>query len=384
MKYNTLFFAIAGGSALLFALVFSGCAKVRGTNDNIATLEAAQTDILPLESLIIERESLDQIGEDIVVLHQNAQGVRIAVGQRAFYVSSNNRKAWEKIQSGTGFLRTTVDGGLTFSGDTTSPREIDFDRMCRIENSLLTESGRFYALTICGHIAQLWSLPTTDVRSFWYVTEFLYKSDPSDGVFAPRPYLRTLRNKPLMSATTEKGSVLLTSNDDGGSWEEFYSSVSRDIRIVDFDVIGGTTVHILTSDGNLQSVDGSHTEVLARLPLSQIKNVKGMAFLNSSTGYLFGEGAEVYATKDGGRKWSTYKLEGVTKWYKALKMKDGTIWLSGNSDEVLAIIVGSSSPRFAQRKLGLSDNIYFRMTIFDNAPTIVSQGEQFRLSFSTK
>src|SRR5713226_5925477 len=158
----------------------------------------------------------------VVIFGKN--GDTVVAGRGRFLVSHDHGKTWSKLEGGDGSYRVTTDGGLTYSGVSAVERRrsssswIGIDELCSVETGAITNSGRLYLMTVCEDTAQMWSIPIS-APGPWFVTGFTYASNPSDGVYGPRPDLIARENLVAVTGTRPGAWTVLTTDDNGVSWK---------------------------------------------------------------------------------------------------------------------------------------------------------------------
>jgi len=366
----------------LGTIIFYGCSyydmnsQAGSASSEFNVTAVVQPAELSPEELRIGISTLPKGVSSTVVSKFNSHILLAGVGQS--YISHDNGGEWTAKRGIVGAERVTKDGGKTYE----NVGDIDIQRLCNVQSSVTTKSGRSYLVVTCEHTVQIWSLSLTDPDKPWFITNFTYKNDPSEGTFAPRPQIRKFGDTVLVAAYLPGGSGLLTSDDEGKSWKPYWIYPDNDRWILDFDVVDRSEVIVLDNYGSFSRIDssGEVSSGFSVIAPGMADRLRGIRFKNIQEGYVFGESGVVYRTVNSGKTWMQIKLPPTTTALcKAVFAKgEKEIWFSGNSDEVF--VFNSETNNSTSRKLGQPKYVYFRMTETDDGPILVDDDRLMHLS----
>ncbi len=378
IKEHWMFFVALGfGSVIVCGCGYNGMSfQSELDSKQSKTITVTQPREISSEEMKVD---VSVLPEDIrSTLVSTFDNVVLLVGSGQAYFSHNGGREWQSKRGVVGIETVTKDGGRSYE----NTGDVGIQRLCNIQSSATTKSGRTFVVVTCEHTVQIWSVLLTDLDRSWFVTNFTYRDDPSEGMFTPRPQIRKFGDTVLVAAYLPDGSGLLTSDDDGKSWYPFWICPGKERWIVDFDVLDDSRVVVLDNFGNLLRINpsGATTTLVSDFEREIAKNLRGIRFKNSQEGYVFGESGVVYRTEDGGKNWMRIELPPTgTKFYKAVFSRDGKeVWFTGDSDEV--VVLDSALNITASRKLGKPRYIYFRLTESEQGPILIDENRLMRLS----
>lgn len=317
---------------------------------------------------------------DVVSIRNNEKIV--VAGSGTLLISHDGGASWNRIKKGKGFFRITANGGKSFiNSNNNSLGEIDIEKMCQIETARLTDSGLFFAKTNCSDSSQIWSIPIEDMSKNWFVTTFTHESESSKDTYLIRPNLKSVGNKIFISSILPQGHSLLTTNDDGFTWVPFWTSPSE--RIVDYDFLSEDLIFVLTNQGNLIQISnyGQKQKIITTIPEQIADEIRGMLFVDLRMAILVGQKGLIMITNDQGKSWKSFNVSPTVNWYKAIASDDkNIIWISGDSDEILAIT--NEGQDVIKKILNTDEGVYSRLNTYNNKAYVTSGSKLFSLSIN--
>ena len=294
----------------------------------------------------------------VIIFSRN--GDAFLAGRGRLFVSRDHARTWSKLEGGEGHSRFSVDGGATYENSKgKQPSWIDVRKLCSVDAGAISDSGRLYLKTTCEHTGQLWSIPTNG-EGDWFVTDFIYRSDPSDGVYGPRSDLIVRRDLIAVTGNLPGGWAVLTTQDKGFSWKPL--SKLYDVReLRGFDFTDATHGVLLRSNGELlmTSDGGKNWKATVALPAEVARRANTIRFAAGETLLIAGDQGMILSSKDKGVSWRSLTIEPSINWYHIVTGQAGA-WISGNSDVVLE--TRDFGATWLQSKLSLDRSVYSSLT----------------------
>lgn len=294
----------------------------------------------------------------VVIFGQNGDAFLAGTGR--LLVSRDHAGTWSKLAGGEGYRRFTVDGGATYqNSEGRQPSWIDIRKLCSVDAGAISEAGRLYLKTSCEHTAQLWSIPING-KGDWFVTDFTYQSEPSDGVYGPRSDLIARGNLVAVTGNLPGGWAVITTDDEGFSWKPL--SKLYDVReLRGFDFIDDTHGVLLRSNGELMTTRdrGKNWNATVALPPEVARRANTIRFAAGETLLIAGDQGMILSSKNKGVSWRSLTIEPSINWHNIVGGRAGA-WISGNSDVVVETRDFGTS--WQQAKLPLERSVYSSLT----------------------
>jgi photosystem II stability/assembly factor-like uncharacterized protein len=282
-------------------------------------------------------------------------GSVVIAGQGALLLSLDGGQTWRALSGGKGSNRYTNDGGRTWqetrAENNSNSSRISSSSLCSVESAVFLPSGRLYLSTMCDHSTALWSIPSEEVSGAWHVRGFApsieqYERNANGNYYSPGRNLVTAGERVLVDAILPDGSCLLTTNDQGGTWHEFWCDPVA-VPIVSLDFVDDKQGWMLQANGKLlQTGDGGRTWLpTATIPGEAAGHVFSLEFINSTIGFVVGEKGLILSTKDGGRSWQQQVSETKNSLYRVAAASEKKAWAVGEKGTVLETSDGGTNWR---------------------------------------
>lgn len=293
-------------------------------------------------------------------------------------------QTWKELSGGKGSFHSTIDGGTTYRNvdqlGKPLPSSFNINELCSAESAVLTSSGYLYVKTVCEHTTQLWGIPTRNQSAAWHVISFTYETDPSNGVYTAGHHLTLVGERPLIDTMLPTGSALLTTDDNGATWYQWWHGSHEDAGIVGLSFIDERTGWMLEGNGRLlKTLDGGRQwDSITLLPSEFTGKFNALAFVDSRVGFIVGDRGLLLATLDGGRTWGRNSSPTTVDLYQLAAADTKHVWVVGNKGTVLESRDGGDHWRNVE--LGIEKDIRFGLNVKDGIVWLVLDGLLFRSS----
>lgn len=313
-------------------------------------------------------------------------GSVVIAGQGTLLLSLDGGQTWRALSGGEGSNKYTKDGGRTFQdtraeGNSNSS-SISASALCSVESVVFAPSGRLYLSTRCDHSTALWSVPTGEVSGAWHVRGFApsieqYERNGNGSYYSLGRNLVATGERVLVDAILPDGTCLLTTDDQGATWHEFWCD-PRAVPIVALDFVDDKQGWMLQSNGKLLSTgDAGHTWLpVATIPAEATGHVLSLEFIDPTMGFIVGEKGLILSTKDGGRSWRQQVSETKNSLYSVAAANEKKAWAVGEKGTVLETSDGGTNWRIVE--LDLDEDID-TLTVSQGAAWFVVGNHYFRL-----
>jgi photosystem II stability/assembly factor-like uncharacterized protein len=308
-------------------------------------------------------------------------GYRAILDSGSILISRDNGEKWESVERGFGQLLATTDGGESYHVVSSVRRDGGFDvrDLCGIQDAVITPAHRLYVQMNCEHVTQIWSVPLDRPNDQWNGVVFTYDS-LDKGVLSPGGSFVVAGNRVLIVGVQGRGSVLLTTEDEGRTWTPFWNNSIFGPGIIGFSFPNKDLGWLLLSDGNLlRTADGGKRwNAVSTIDEPGLAGWASMSFSNERSGVIVGEHGLLLKTDDGGLSWTRARILTDSSLYCVKNGASGQIWIAGSSGLVLQSHDGGLT--WNKTTLQVKRDIYFTMTVYDGGSWIVSGKNVFRLS----
>jgi photosystem II stability/assembly factor-like uncharacterized protein len=235
---------------------------------------------------------------------------------------------------------------------------------------------------MCDHSTALWSIPTGEVSGAWYVRGFApsieqHEKNENGSYYSPGRSLVATGERVLVDAIIPNGTCLLTTDDQGATWHEFWCDPLA-MPIVSLDFVDDKQGWMLQSNGKLvRTGDGGRTWLpVATIPAEAIGHVFSLEFITPTIGLIVGEKGLILSTKDAGRSWQQQVSKTKNSLYRVAAANEKKAWAVGEKGTVLETSNGGENWRMVEFDRGEDIDT---LTVSQGAAWFVVANHYYRL-----